>query len=87
MILNQIYKLLSNYLNFFIPNLKLIRKEHIGSKVKRIYDNPKTAYQRVLEHPNIGDNIKLQLESKYTSLNPVALLRSINRLVNQLMKI
>src|SRR3989338_4969837 len=41
-ILNQIYRLLSDYLNFFIPTLKLVRKEHIGSKVKRIYDRPKT---------------------------------------------
>ncbi len=31
-VLNRIYELLSDYLNFFIPTLKLVRKEHIGSK-------------------------------------------------------
>ena len=84
--LNQIYQLLSNYLNFFIPTLKLLRKEHIGSKVKRIYDKPKTPYQRVLEHPDINEDIKMKLQSKYRTLNPVALLREINRLGKLLAK-
>lgn len=85
-ILNQIYKLLSDYLNFFIPTLKLLRKEHVGSKVKRVYDKPKTAYQRILDHPGIDENIKVNLKSKYLTLNPVALIREINKLIAQLLK-
>lgn len=85
-ILNRIYQLLSNYLNFFIPTLKLVRKEHIGSRVKRIYDKPKTPYQRVLEHPNIDEDIKEKLKSKYLTLNPVALLKEINKLGIELLK-
>ena len=79
-ILNQIYKLLSDYLNFFTPTLKLVRKEHIGSKVKRIYDRPKTPYLRVLEHPGTDENTKIRLKEKYLTLNPAALLRGINKL-------
>jgi len=85
-ILNHIYKLLSDYLNFFIPTLKLVKKEHIGSKVKRIYDKPKTPYRRVLDHPNIGENNKVSLKSKYQTLNPATLLREINKLVRELMR-
>lgn len=85
-ILNRMYKLLSDYLNFFIPTLKLIRKEHIGSGVKRIYDKPKTPYQRVLEHPDINADIKAKLKSKCLILNPLALLREINKLGRQLVK-
>lgn len=85
-ILNQIYRLLSDYLNFFIPTLKLVRKEHIGSKVKRIYDRPKTPIIRVLEHPGIDENTKLALKNKYLTLNPAELLRGINRLTNKLLK-
>lgn len=85
-ILNRIYQLLSDYLNFFIPTFKLVRKEHIGSKVKRIYDKPKTPYQRVLEHPNIDEDIKEKLRSKYPTLNPAALLREISRLTNKLLR-
>lgn len=85
-ILNQIYKLLSDYLNFFIPTLKLVKKEHIGSKVKRIYDKAKTPYLRVLEHPDISEDIKLNLKSKYLTLNPLALLREVNKPGKQLNK-
>lgn len=85
-ILNQIYKLLSDYLNFFIPTLKLTRKEYIGSKVKRIYDKAKTPYQRVMEHPDISEDTKLNLKSKYLTLNPAGLLRKISRLTNKLLK-
>lgn len=85
-ILNQIYKLLSDYLNFFIPTLKLLRKDHIGSKVKRIYDKPKTPLMRVLEHPNIDEDTKTFLKSKYQTLNPAALLREINKFGRKLTK-
>lgn len=85
-ILNRIYQLLSDYLNFFLPTLKLVRKEYIGSKVKRIYDKPKTPYLRVLEHPDIPEDSKTSLRSKYLILNPAELMRGINRLTNQLLK-
>lgn len=85
-ILNQIYQLLSDYLNFFIPTLKLVRKEHIGSRVKRVYDKPETPYQRVLEHPDIPEDIKTNLRSKYLTLNPASLLRRIGILNNKLLK-
>jgi len=85
-ILNRIYQLLSDYLNFFIPTLKLVRKEHTGSRTKRIYDKATTPYQRVLDHPNIDEDTKLKLKSKYLTLNPAALLREINRLTRQLLK-
>ena len=41
-ILNELYGYLRLYVNFFQPTMKLIKKERIGSKVKRKYDNPKT---------------------------------------------
>jgi hypothetical protein len=85
-ILNTVYQLFSDYLNFFIPALKLVRKEHIGSKVKRIYDKAKTPYQRVLEHPDILEDTKISLRSKHQTLNPAALLRETNKLGKQLLK-
>ncbi|WP_255592347.1 hypothetical protein [Thermosulfurimonas sp. F29] len=33
--------------------MKLIEKRRIGSKVKEIYEEPKTPYERVPEHPAI----------------------------------
>ena len=35
--------------NYFQPSVKLIKKIRIGSKVKKIYDAPKTPFQRVID--------------------------------------
>lgn len=37
------------FMNVFMPSMKLLRKERIGSRMKRIYDKPKTPLQRVIE--------------------------------------
>ncbi|MBU1122654.1 MAG: transposase family protein [Candidatus Omnitrophica bacterium] len=74
--------LLSNqlrlYKNFFQPITKLIKKDRIGSKVYRRYDNPKTPYQRLLESNVISDTKKKHLSLIYNSLNPAKLHREIN---------
>ncbi len=80
-ILNQVYLLLSDYLNFFIPTQKLLRKEHVGAKIKRIYDQAQTPYQRVLKHPRIGQAAKDRLRERFFTLNPAFLIKEINRLV------
>lgn len=82
-ILNRIYLLLSDYLNFFIPTQKLLRKEHIGAKVKRVYDKAQTPYQRVLSHPGIDREAKIKLRERFKALNPAQLIREINRLVEK----
>lgn len=78
-LLNNIYLLLSDYLNFFIPTFKLEKKERIGAKIKRIYGKPKTPYQRTIEHQGIKKTIKQELTVKYRSLNPVSLLLEIHK--------
>ncbi len=46
--LNELYSYLQLYLNFLHPQMKLVRKERIGAKVKKQYDLPQTPYQRLL---------------------------------------
>lgn len=82
--LNEIYLLLSDYLNFFIPTQKLVRKGHVGARVKRIYGRPQTPYQRVLSHPDINGKIKVGLKKRFKTLNPAHLIREINRKVRKL---
>lgn len=86
-ILNQIYLLLSDYLNFFISNQKLLRKERLGSKVKRVYDQAQAPYQRVLNQPHILAEIKRKLRGRFLTLNPAFLVREINRLTRKLLAI
>ena len=73
--------------NFFQPVRKLIKKERIGSKVIKRYDEAKTPYRRVLASPDIKDEIKVKLRKEYGMLNPAELKRKITKLQNRLLKL
>jgi hypothetical protein len=84
-LMNQLYDLLEDYINFFLPSQKCIKKERQGSKYKRIYDKTQTAYQRALAHSTIPQAVKDQLKSKYAKLNPKVLKEQIDRLRKQIL--
>jgi len=86
-ILNELYRYLRLYTNFFQPVRKLIKKERIGSKVIKRYDEAKTPYRRVLASPDIKDKIKMKLKSQYAMLNPAELKRKITKLEDKLLKL
>lgn len=78
--LAALYELVRLYVNFFQPSLKLVSKERVGSKVKKNYDRAKTPYQRVLESEQVSEEVQVRLRQQYATLNPVALLRQMQRL-------
>jgi len=86
-ILNELYKHLGLYTNYFIPVTKLTSKIRTGSKVSKKYDEAKTPYRRALECGDIDDKIKEGLMRKYESLNPAALKRKISALQDRLLKL
>jgi len=85
--LNELYGYLRLYVNFFQPVRKLIKKERIGSKVTKRYDEAKTPYRRVLASPDIEDKVKVKLRKEYGMLNPAELKRKITKLQNKLLKL
>lgn len=85
--LNELYRHLRLYTNFFQPSMKLIEKTRIGACVKKKYDTPKTPYQRVLESVYISDEIKNELKDQYVKLNPAELKRNILKLQQKLSKL
>ena len=73
-ILNEIYReLWCPFLNFFMPTFKLIRKERIGSRIRKQHEKPKTPYQRVLECPEVSEEQKARLRAQYEALDPFEL--------------
>ena len=54
--------------------------------MKKIYDTPKTPYQRVLESLFVSEQVKEELERVYESLNPVKLKRVLVSIQNRLIK-
>jgi len=86
-LLNRLYSVLRLYINFFIPTMKLLRKERQGSKVKRVYDKPQTPYARVLASPEVSDEDKAELRATYQVLDVVQLRRQLDQLLDQLLSL
>jgi len=82
-----LYEVVRLYINFFQPSMKLVSKEREGSKVKKRYDQAKTPYQRVLESEQVSEEVKARLRQQYGLLNPMALLRQMQRLQSVLWKL
>lgn len=85
-VLNELYGCLRLYLNFFHPQMKLLRKERIGARIRKQYDLPQTPYQRLMTLDEIDVGKKRKLQGAYEQLNPFALKRSIDRLQAKLQK-
>jgi hypothetical protein len=77
--LNRLYAVLRDYVNFFMPTMKCVSKTRDGSRVTKRYEVPKTPYQRVLDSPNVDAAVKQQLEARYRTLNLAELHRDILR--------
>ena len=86
-ILNELYDALEDYINFFLPSQKCVQKERIGSRYVKQYDTAKTAYARVLAHPDIDAAVKMKLQKKYATLNPKYLKDECDRLVRKLLAV
>lgn len=86
-VLNQLYAVLRLYTNFFLPTMKLKKKERLGSKVKKSYEPPLTPYQRLLASPTVRRADKNQLRRTYQALNPAELKRQISQLQEELVQL
>ncbi|MCH7733326.1 MAG: integrase, partial [Candidatus Marinimicrobia bacterium] len=71
------------FMNFFRPSSKLQKKVRINGKVKKVYDNPKTPYQRLLESDKISYAEKEKLKSQFAKLNPFKLQSSMVTKIKQ----
>ena len=83
LLLNELYLVMSDYLNYFQAKERCIFKERSGASVKRKFET-KTPYQRVMAHPDIPPATKDRLTQHFLQLNPKLLLTEIVRLQKQL---
>ena len=65
--------------NYFMPQMKLVSKDRIGSKTRKKYDKPKTPYQRLLDCPDFPEERKQLLREKKAKLNPFELQASLQK--------
>lgn len=79
--LNDLYDILTPYLNHFIANRRIVSKERIGAKWKVTREKvAKTPYQRVLERKDVSEEVKDKLREEHVALNPAKMKKGIDRL-------
>ena len=78
--LNHLYSLVRLYVNFFQPSMKLQHKSRQGAKVRKMYHEARTPYQRLLESDVLTSPQRREtLMRLYHSLNPMRLREQVNR--------
>lgn len=75
------------FCNLFLPQMKLDKKIRIGAKIKRVYKQPKTPLDRLLESDK-GDRVKLDLLRRLREkLDPFELSKTIDRKLTVIWKL
>lgn len=79
--LNDLYDVLTPYLNHFIANRRIISKERVGARWKVTREKiAKTPYQRVLERKDVFLEVKAGLREEHAKLNPAEMKKKIDLL-------
>jgi hypothetical protein len=73
--------------NFFLPSVKLVRKERVGSRVRRRYDAPRTPLERVLADPDLAPALAAQLRAQRARLDPFALAQAIDKKLDRIYRL
>jgi transposase InsO family protein len=86
--INDLYRNeLRLWLNLFLPSVKLLKKVRVGSKVRRVYDGPRTPFERVRTCPQAEREQVAQLEERRKRLDPFQLARTIERKLERIYRL
>ncbi len=78
--INDLYgRELRLWLNLYLPSVKLLKKVRVGSKVRRVYDGPRTPFERVKACPRVDREKVARLEELRKCLDPFQLGKIIER--------
>jgi hypothetical protein len=64
--------------NLFLPSVKLLRKQRVGSRIRRHYDQPRTPLERVIASPQSSLPAVAKLKALRDRIDPFALSRSVD---------
>lgn len=82
--LNDLYDVLTPYLNHFIASKRIVSKERIGARWKVTREKvSKTPYQRMLARSDVSDDVKNKLREEHATLDPKMMKASIDRLTKR----
>lgn len=82
--LNDLYDVLTPYLNHFIASRRIVSKERVGARWKVTREKvAKTPYQRVLERSDVDEEVKNKLRAEHATLDPATMKKQIDRLAKR----
>lgn len=82
--LNDLYDVLTPYLNHFIASRRIVSKERIGARWRVTREKvAKTPYRRVLERNDVSDEVKDKLRAEHATLDPATMKKQIDRLTKR----
>jgi len=82
--LEAVYSAYDNLLNYFYPTQKLLSKQRLGSKVKKVYDKPATPFDRALASPDLPKKIKVNLIARKETIDLMAQMEAMQRSIDSL---
>lgn len=78
--LNDLYDVLTPYLNHFVASRRTVSKERIGAKWKVTREKvAMTPYQRVLARDDVSEEVKSALQAQHAQLDPKVMKTEIDR--------
>lgn len=84
-LLNELWDLVMARKNHLLPCVKAVGWTHTNSgRKKRVYDTPRTPYQRLLDAGILDAKTAARLERDRAKLNPARITRRINQIQHQL---
>lgn len=84
-LLNELWDLVMARKNHLLPCVKAIGWTHTkAGRKKRIYDAPRTPYQRIIDAGVLDTKTRARLEREHAKLNPAAITRRILKIQQQL---
>ena len=83
-LLADIYTYLPPLLNFFMPTHKLKSKTRVRSKEIKVYDEPMSPFQRLIESTEVSSELKDSLVTHIALYNPVELQHNVNKAILRL---
>ncbi len=83
-LMNECYELMWTYYNLCQPVMKLSAKSFEDGKLRRVWDEPKTPYQRLKQQGVLDREVEQRLDELYEQTNPRQLRQRIYKLRDKL---
>jgi hypothetical protein len=84
LVMSEMYECYNKLVNYFFPSMKILAKERVDARLIKKYDAAKTPYRRLMECPELDENVKTELTRRKNGLDLQSLLARTQELQKKL---